>query len=92
MLGQGSEPCVGGSWGQGPQDARWELALVMLLKIIHRGGLRPDSQTVNGHHFTAVCQVHDSGSDAKKIALVRVHDVQSQTDCHPSINRIAATP
>jgi hypothetical protein len=64
----------------------------MLLKIVHRGGLRPDSQTVNGHHFTAVCQVHDGGSDAKKIALVRMHDVQGQADCHPSINRIAATP
>jgi hypothetical protein len=61
------------------------------LKIVHGGSLRPDTQTVYGDNFTAVCQIHNGRRYAEEIALVGMHNVQGQTDGHTSVDGIATT-
>jgi hypothetical protein len=92
VTGERHEPGIGGAWGQGAQDTRRQLPLVMALQIFHRRRLRKHPQAIDGDHFPAVCQIHDGGRDSEKMALMGVHDVQGQADRHPSVDGIAAPP
>jgi hypothetical protein len=48
---------------------------MLLLKIVYGRCLRPDAETIYGHDFTAVGQIHDGRRYAEEIALVGMHDV-----------------
>ena len=92
MLGQGGEPGVRGARCQRTQDAGRQLALVMPLKIVHRSGLWPDAQAIDGYHFTAIGKVDDGRGHTEKIALVGMHHVERQANSHPGVDGIAPTP
>jgi hypothetical protein len=65
---------------------------MMPLKIVHRGSLRPDAETIYGHDFPAVGEIHDGGRYAEEIALVGMYHVQGQPNGHASVDGIAAAP
>ena len=49
---------------------------VVLLKVLDRRGLGPDTEPVNSGNFFPVSQVYDRGRHAQEAAVIDMHHVQ----------------
>ena len=87
---QRGDPGVGRAGHNGAENTRRNMAGVLFLKQLQRGGLRPVTQTADRYHLPPVGQIQDDRSHSGHVHQVALHDTQGNTGSHTGVNRIAA--
>ena len=87
---QRGDPGVGRAGHDCAENTRRNMAGVLFLKHLQRGGLRPVTQTADRRHLTPVCQIQDDRGHPGHVHQVALQDTQGNTGSHTGVNRIAA--
>ena len=86
---QRGNPGVGRAGYHGAENTRGNMASVLMLKHLHRGGPWPATQTADRRHLTPVGQIQDDWGHAGHIHQITLQDTQSDTGSNTRVNRIA---